>query len=264
MSEPSPRIALHGATGRMGAAMLAVCRAANVPIVGAVAAPGCHEIGMDLGEAHHTQAYGVQITADVPSALLGADVVIDFSHAGAVRSLAKAVGAAGLPLVSGTTGLAPDARAALDELSTRVPVLWAPNFSLGIQVLLEVVRHAARRLGPGFDVEIVEVHHRRKADAPSGTAARLAQEVQAVRPMTLCHGRQGVVGARTGEELGILAVRGGDVVGDHTVHLLGMGERLELTHRATTREVFAHGALFAARALPAKPPGIWHLADLMP
>ena len=264
MNEVVPRIALHGATGSMGRAMLAVCREANVQIVGAAAAPGCTEIGMDLGDVHHTSTYGVLVTDDISTALLGANVIVDFSSAAAVRSLAVAAVKVGLPLVSGTTGLDADAYAAIVDLSKEAAVLWSPNFSIGIQVLSEMLQHAAKRLGPGFDVEIVEVHHRRKVDAPSGTAARLAQVVQDIRPLVRCHGREGFAGERPSDELGVFAVRGGDVVGDHTVHLLGLGERLELTHRATSREVFARGALFAARSLLTKPPGIWHLADILP
>ena len=264
MNALTPRIALHGATGRMGGAMLAVCRDAGVPIVGAVAAPGCPEIGIDLGGVHHSSIYGVQVTADVSAALLGANVVVDFSNSCAVRALANAAREAGLPLVCGTTGLDDSTLAALKTLSERVAVVWAPNFSLGIQVLTELVRHAVRRLGSSFDVEIVEMHHRRKTDAPSGTAVRLAREVQSVRSLSECYGREGVVGARLDEELGVFALRGGDVVGDHTVHLLGMGERLEITHRATSREVFARGALFAARALLAREPGLWQLVELLP
>ena len=260
----TPRIALHGATGRMGAAMLSICRQANVPIVGAVAAPNTPDIGLDLGEVHGTQPIGVLVTDNLSSALLGADVVVDFSHASAAQSLIKAVRSANLPLVSGTTGFDADTHDALQRLGQQVPVLWASNFSLGIQVLAELVRHATQRLGPDFDVEIVEIHHRRKVDAPSGTAIRLAQEAQASYPRQLRHGRHGMLGIRPQDELGISSVRGGDVVGDHTVHLLGIGERLELTHRASSREVRARGALLAARCLPTMPPGVWQLADLLP
>lgn len=264
MSALGPKIALHGATGRMGAALLALCRESNVPIVGAIAEPGCEQIGADLGEIHGTATYGVEVMADLAAGLLGADVVVDFSHASAVGALARAARKGRLPLVTGTTGIDGEGQAALDELASVAPVLWAPNFSLGIQVLVEVVRHAVQRLGPDFDVELVEVHHRRKADAPSGTAARLARAVQAVREdLSLLHGREGMVGARRNDELGVMAVRGGDVVGDHTVHLLGPGERLELTHRATSREVFARGALFAARSVVGRPPGRLSLADVL-
>jgi 4-hydroxy-tetrahydrodipicolinate reductase len=145
-----------------------------------------------------------------------------------------------------------------------VPVLWAPNFSLGIQVLAELVRLALQRLGPGFDVEIVETHHRGKVDAPSGTAERLASEVRAVRgQMKRTHGREGMVGARASDELAVLSIRGGDVVGDHSVHLFGQGERIELTHRATSRVLFARGALVGARWILGKPPGRHGVSDVV-
>ncbi|MCL2825653.1 MAG: 4-hydroxy-tetrahydrodipicolinate reductase [Polyangiaceae bacterium] len=258
------KIALHGATGRMGAAVFGVCREQGVQIVGAAAAPNCPEIGLDLGDAHKTLTYGVEVTSNVADSLLGANVIIDFSTAAAMPTLIKAATAAKIPVVSGTTGLDSGAVDALRNLGNLVPVLWAPNFSIGIEVLTELVRLAAKRLGPDFDIEIVEVHHRRKADAPSGTALRLAHEIEGVRDVVQCRGRDGLVGPRPAEELGVHAVRGGDVVGDHSVHILGIGERLELTHRATSREVFARGALFAARVIAAKSPGFYRLADILP
>jgi len=261
------KLALHGASGRMGAAVLSLARtntAGSFEIVGAAAERGCAAIGRDLGEIHGMTPVGVAVQDDIASALLGAEVVIDFSHRRAVPVLAKVAAREKIAIVSGTTGLDAAGLEALDEAAKTVPVLWAPNMSLGIQVLAELVQHAVRRLGAGFDVEIVEVHHRNKADAPSGTASRLAREVEQVRgELRKVGGREGMVGARTAEEMGVLAVRGGDVVGDHTVHLLGNGERLELTHRATSRELFARGALFAAKAIVSRPAGRYTLADIL-
>lgn len=258
-------VALHGATGRMGAAIVALIRAGDDRIVGAAAAPGCADLRRDLGEVHGLATVGVEVQDDVSSAILGADVILDFSHASAFANLMRHAVRAKVPVVSGTTGLEAAAIAALDDSARSIPVLWAPNFSLGIHVLAELVRHAVSRLGEGFDVEIVETHHRAKADAPSGTALRLAQAAQAAREgLSLVHGREGMVGARPLNALGMLAMRGGDVVGDHTVHLLGLGERLELTHRATSREVFARGAMFAARAILKRPPGRYGLGDILP
>lgn len=263
-SNQSIRVVLHGATGRMGAALFSLCKREGVKIVGAIAQPGCGQIGQDLGVVHDASAYGVIVTSDVGAGLCGADVVIDFSHVAAVPQLAREAARCSVALVSGTTGLDEQAKVALDEASQRVPVLWASNFSVGLQVLAEVVAHAVRRLGAGFDVEVVETHHRFKKDAPSGTAMRLAQEIEAARgEMVRCFGREGLIGQRGEAELGVHALRGGDVVGDHTVHLLGMGERLELTHRATSREVFARGALFSARAVVGRRAGRWHLKDLL-
>ncbi len=259
------KIALHGASGRMGAALVTLLRHGDDKIVGAVAARGAPEVGRDLGEVHGLAPMGVLVQDDVGSGILGADVVVDFSHASAVAGLMRQAKRAGVPVVSGTTGLETAATEAMQDASRSIAVLWAPNFSLGIHVLAELVRHAVARLGKDFDVEIVETHHRGKADAPSGTAVRLAKEVEAVRAdARRVYGREGMVGARTPEQLAVLAVRGGDVVGDHTVHLLGLGERLELTHRATSREVFARGALFAARALIGRPAGRYGLGDVLP
>lgn len=236
----------------------------TLSLVGAVASPDDPACGRDVGELSGPGPLGVVVSADVQSALLGAHVVIDFSAPGAVAGLAAAAAQAGVALVSGTTGLSSEARAALERAASRVPVLWAPNTSLGVQVLADLVTAAIRQLGAAFDVEIVEVHHGRKADAPSGTAIRLAEAARAARPeLQDRHGRSGAVGARAADELGVLAVRGGDVVGDHTVHLLGPGERLELTHRATSRDVFALGALRAAEALVSRTPGLYTLRDVL-
>ena len=143
-------------------------------------------------------------------------------------------------------------------------MLWAPNMSLGVQVLAELVEQAVRRLGPAFDVEIVEVHHRKKIDAPSGTAKRLAQAAKSARPeLSELSGREGDVGARKPRELAVMALRGGDVVGDHTVFLFGDGERIELTHRASNRDVFAHGAIRAARYVIGKPAGRYTIKDVL-
>jgi 4-hydroxy-tetrahydrodipicolinate reductase len=167
-------------------------------------------------------------------------------------------------IVSGTTNVDADTRAALERAAASVPVLWAPNMSLGVQVLAELVEQAVRRLGPGFDAEIVEIHHRRKIDSPSGTAKRLADAVRKVRPAAVeLHGRDGDVGARTDAEVAVYGVRGGDVIGDHTVFLLGSGERIELTHRASSRELFAHGAIRAARFVAGRKPGMYAIADVL-
>ncbi|MCC6217498.1 MAG: 4-hydroxy-tetrahydrodipicolinate reductase [Polyangiaceae bacterium] len=233
-------------------------------LVGAATAADDPACGRDLGELAGQGALGVTLSADLGSALLGADVAIDFSAPGAVPRLAAAAASGGVALVSGTTGLPEAARAALERASARIPVLWAPNTSLGVQVLAELVTAAVRQLGEAFDVEIVEVHHGRKTDAPSGTALRLAEAARLARPaLAERHGRSGAVGARGHDELGVLAVRGGDVIGDHTVHLLGAGERLELTHRATSRDVFALGALRAAEFVVGRPPALYTLRDLL-
>jgi len=259
------KIALHGATGRMGLTIARLAHAAeDLQIVGAAAAPSDPMQGRDLGELAGLGSIGVAITPDVGSALLGADVVIDFSVAAAVKPLLAQAARSRIAVVSGTTNLDADAVAALGRAAEAVPVLWSANMSLGIQVLAELVEQAVRRLGPGYDAEIVEIHHRKKVDSPSGTAKRLADAVRAVRPNVVeLHGRDGDVGARTDAEVAVLGVRGGDVIGDHTVFLFGAGERIELTHRASSRDLFAHGALRAARFLPGKKPGRYTIADVL-
>jgi 4-hydroxy-tetrahydrodipicolinate reductase len=259
------KLAIHGATGRMGRAVARLALEDDgIQLVGAIAAVGDPSLGKDLGELAGVGSAGVEVSSDVSAGLLGADVVIDFSVAGAVGPLLRACEKAKVALVSGTTNLDEETQAALARLSESVAVVWAPNMSRGVQVLAEVVQYALRRLGSDFDVEIVEVHHRRKLDSPSGTAVRLAEAAHSVRPeLTELRGRDGQVGARTNEEMGVFGVRGGDVIGDHTVHLLGASERLELTHRATDRDLFARGALSAAHFAEKRAPGRYTIADVL-
>ncbi len=258
------RIAISGAAGRMGQAILRIARGSGVDVVGAIARPGSPAAGRDMGEVAGGVGMGVLVSEDIGSALLGADVVIDFSRAEALRPLCAAAARAGVAIVSGTTGLDGIAERALDDAAAKVPVLWAPNTSVGVFVLAELAATAARLLGPGFDVEIVETHHRAKLDAPSGTALRLAEAVSAARGgLRQTTGREGLTGARGDDEIGVLAVRGGDVVGEHIVHFLGAGERIELVHRATSRDLFARGALRAAAAIVGKPPGRYTMGDVV-
>ncbi len=257
------KLAIHGATGRMGLTVARLAHEAGIQIVGASCGSADPHVGRDIGELAGVGTIGVVATADVPASLLGADVVIDFSIASAVPVLAAAAAREGVAVVSGTTNLGDAELAAVDKAAESVPFLWAPNMSFGVQVLAELVKYAVEKLGADYDPEIVEVHHRRKVDAPSGTAKRLARAVQEVRALSEMHGRSGHVGERTDGEIGVFGVRGGDVIGDHTVHLLGPGERLELTHRATSRDLFAHGALRAARFVVGKAPGRYSIADIL-
>jgi 4-hydroxy-tetrahydrodipicolinate reductase len=259
------KLAVHGATGRMGQNVIKLARAqGEIQVVGGACASNDPAEGRDIGELAGIGPIGVVATADVGSALLGAEVVIDFSTASAVNNLLALAARNKVAVVSGTTNLDAAGKQALGRAAESVPVLWAANMSLGIQVLAELVEHALKRLGTDFDAEIVEIHHRRKVDAPSGTAKRLADAVRAVRgELSELHGRDGEVGARRDREVGVFGVRGGDVAGDHTVFLLGSGERLELVHRATNRELFAHGALTAARWLRQRPPGLYTIADVL-
>jgi 4-hydroxy-tetrahydrodipicolinate reductase len=258
----SIKLAVCGATGRMGKTVIRLCQEADdLTLVGACAGSADPSLGEDAGTLAGARAAGVAVTCDLASALLGADVVIDFSLPAALEELARVAARQRVALVSGTTGI--NDLAPIDEAAGKIPVLWAANMSLGIQVLSELAAEAVRRLGPGFAVEITEVHHKKKVDAPSGTAVRLGEAIREVRPLRPVTGRDGIVGARQDDELGIFALRGGDVIGDHTVYLFGPGERLELTHRATSRDLFALGAIRAARWIVGKPARRYTLADVL-
>lgn len=262
MAESKLKLAVSGATGRMGRTVIRLCQeAGDLTLVGACAASGDPHLGEDAGTLAGASAAGVVVTDDMAAALLGADVVVDFSLPAALKLLARHAAREKVALVSGTTGV--EDLSPLDDAAAHVPVLWAANMSIGVQVLSELAAEAARRLGPGFEIEITEVHHKRKVDAPSGTALRLGEAIREVRPLRPVTGRDGIVGARPSDELGIFALRGGDVIGDHTVYLFGPGERLELTHRATSRDLFAQGALRAARWVVGKPPRRYTLADAL-
>ena len=256
------RLAIVGASGRMGRAIVRLAVADGMAVVCAV---GTADVGRDVGDLAGIGSIGVSIV-DGLAALehARADVVIDFSSPPATLALAPIAASHGVALVSGTTGLGDDARAALWRAAERVAVLWEPNMSLGVHVLSDLVAKAAAAL-VDWDVEVVETHHRAKVDAPSGTALRLADIAARSRAgaSRLVHGREGRPGARPSDEIGMHAVRGGDILGDHVVHFMGGGERLELAHRATSRDVFAHGALRAARYLAHKPAGTYALRDLI-
>jgi 4-hydroxy-tetrahydrodipicolinate reductase len=248
----------------MGRAVVRLAHEAGHELVCAI---GTTEVGRDAGDLAGVGPIGTCVV-DGLAALehARADVVVDFSTPAATLALAAVAASSGTALVSGTTGLGDDVRAALDRVSARIPLLWEPNMSVGVHVLTRLVAQAAASL-EGWDLEVVETHHRAKVDAPSGTALRLAEAMLQARlragSTRLVHGREGKPGPRSAEEIGIHAVRGGDVIGDHVVHFLGGGERLELTHRATSRDVFAHGALRAARWIAGRPAGRYSLGDVL-
>jgi 4-hydroxy-tetrahydrodipicolinate reductase len=197
---------------------------------------------------------------------VGADVVIDFSSAQAAAENARVCVEKGVRLVIGTTGLPPEARQQIVDASKRVPIVMAPNMSVGVTLMQKLVEEAAHVLGDAWDVEVLELHHRHKKDAPSGTALRLAEVVAGAlgrQPSDLRMSREGQIGERPRREIGIQAIRGGDIVGEHTVFFVGEGERLEITHRAGNRDQFALGALRAARFLMGKQPGLYDMFDVL-
>lgn len=238
------KIIIHGSRGRMGQ-MLAACGEAmdDIDIIA-----------------------GVDEDDDL-SALIGdCDAVIDFSLHSATAACAALCAKHDKALVIGTTGHTDEEKTKILNYKTEVPIVWASNYSTGVNTLFWLTRKAAEILGPDFDLEVVEMHHRHKVDAPSGTAATLGEillEVRQQQKDVLRHGREGIVGARTDEEIGMHSLRGGDVVGDHTVIYAGAGERLELTHKAASRETFANGALRAAQWAITKDPGLYNMQDVL-
>jgi 4-hydroxy-tetrahydrodipicolinate reductase len=263
------RIAVHGAAGRMGrniVTVLAEDKAAT--LVSAIDRAGHATLGQDAGVlAGLPEPLGVALTAVLPAALEHAEVAIDFSSPEAARALFKACTERRVGVVVGTTGLDATTRAAIDSLAKVSPVVLAPNFSVGVNVLWALAAQAVRLLGPEYDIEIVEMHHHHKVDAPSGTAVRLTEVVAQARGLdparAVVAGRRGQVGARRPDEIGVHALRGGDVVGDHTLVLAGPGERVELTHRAHTREIFARGAVRAAHWVCGRAPGLYEMSDVL-
>ena len=236
-------ILLNGAKGRMGQAVAAAAQDAGLVIGAAV----------DIG--------------DNPAAHIAAcDVIIDFSFHAATRSMIELAVASQKPIVIGTTGHNAAEKAQLLALAAKVPCVWAGNFSVGVNLLFALTRRAAQVLGADYDAEIVEMHHRFKKDAPSGTAARLLEIILEERQLTAAavrHGRQGIVGERTSTEVGIHSLRGGDVVGDHTVIFAALGERLELTHKTSDRAILARGALRAAQWVVSQKPGVYDMQDVL-
>ena len=267
----SVRIAVAGAGGRMGQALVeAVLAAPDLALAAALDVPGSPAVGQDAGERIGRRA-GVPIRDDVDGALAASDVLIDFTRPEGTLAHAAACARHRVALVAGTTGLAPAQKAALAAHASAVPIVFAPNMSVGVNVLVKLVELAAARLGPAYDVEIVEMHHRHKVDAPSGTALRLGEAAATAMKTTLAesavYAREGVTGERRAGTIGFATLRGGDVVGEHTVIFAGTGERVELTHRATSRQTFAGGALRAARFAAAcraeSRPGLYDMADVL-
>ncbi len=262
------RIAVAGCAGRMGRAVLReVAAERDLELVGGFERPGHPLIGQDLGALIGASPVGRVVEGDAGSVIRRAEVVIDFSTPEATAANAELCAAAGTALVAGTTGLDDRQRARLDDAAKRVPVVWAPNMSQGVNLLLALVARAAEVLGEEFDIEIAEFHHRHKVDAPSGTALALARAAAAARGVdveqALVTARTGIVGARPAGQIGVAVLRGGDVVGDHSVVFAGPGERIELVHRASDRAIYARGALRAARWLQGRAPGLYSMAEVL-
>lgn len=258
------KIAVCGAAGRMGNSILRLASAdERVQIAGAVEYSGHPAVGSPL--IFTGKEFGI-ISADFEASVAKADVVVDFtSPAATMDHLASAVRLK-KAMVIGTTAMKSSEVDAVKKASSKIPVVFTPNMSIGVNLLFKLVKDVATAI-PDYDVEIVELHHNQKKDAPSGTAAKLAQVIAGALKRNLekvgIYGRQGLIGARKKEEIGVLAVRGGDIVGEHTVYFVGPGERIELTHRAQSRDTFAAGALAAAKWLAGKKPGLYDMKDVL-
>jgi 4-hydroxy-tetrahydrodipicolinate reductase len=237
------RILINGGKGRMGHAVAAAAKELGLEVTGSV----------DIGD-------------DIAAGVATCDVVVDFSSHNATRLLLETAVAQRKPVVLGTTGHKAEEKKALLALAAKIPCVWAGNFSVGVNLLFALTRRASQVLGSDYDAEVIEMHHRFKKDAPSGTAARLLEIILEERKLSasaLRHGREGITGERTPSEVGIHALRGGDVVGDHTVMFAALGERLELTHKASDRGIFARGALRAAQWVITQKPGVYDMQHVL-
>jgi 4-hydroxy-tetrahydrodipicolinate reductase len=257
-----------GAAGRMGRTLIGlIAQNEAATLAGAVEATGHATLGKDAGEVAGVGHLGVPISEDFAAALSSGVVALDFTNAAAALEHLRTAVERRNPIVIGATGFNAQQQAEIDRLAPQTRCVIAPNMSVGIAVLQRLVREAATSLGADFDFEIVEMHHRLKVDAPSGTALALGRALAEASgrnfSVDVVYGRQGMVGQRRQQEIGIMALRGGDVIGDHTVVFAGLGERLELTHRAQSRECLARGAIRAALWLVQQPLGRYAMNDVL-
>ncbi len=264
------RAIVTGAAGRMGSQIVRSVRDADgFELVGATERPGTAAIGLDAGLAAGLGMLEVQVQDDLDKAVQKAgqvDVVIDFTTADASVHHAEICAQRKVAMVVGSTGFSEEARQSIAATQQVIPLVMAPNMSVGVSLMLKIAQELAEGLGAGYDIEVLELHHRHKVDAPSGTAHRLAEviaERTGRRGKDITYTRKGAIGERPHNQIGIQALRGGDVVGEHTVYFIGEGERIELTHRAWSRDQYANGAVRAARWLVGKPPGLYTMKDVL-
>ncbi|MDM7323208.1 MAG: 4-hydroxy-tetrahydrodipicolinate reductase [Gammaproteobacteria bacterium] len=261
-------VAITGASGRMGRALIETLAASDkARLHGAIDRRGSPFLGLDAGEFVGVGALNVRIQDDLALVLPTTDVVIDFTRPEATMHYLPLCVAAGTPMVIGTTGFGPEQRAAIDQAARHIPIVLAANFSVGVNLCLKLLDTAARVLSEGYDIEIIEAHHRHKVDAPSGTALALGKAVADAlgRDLSQCavYAREGITGERDPQTIGFATVRGGDIVGDHTVLFAGIGERVEITHKASSRQTFARGAVQAAHWLAKNAPGLYDMQDVL-
>lgn len=261
-------VAITGASGRMGRALIETLATSDkARLHGAVDRSGSPLLGLDAGEFAGVGALNVRIQDDLALVLPTTDVIIDFTRPEATMHYLPLCIAAGTPMVIGTTGFSPEQRAAIEQAARHIPIVLAANFSVGVNLCLKLLDMAARVLSEGYDIEIIEAHHRHKVDAPSGTALALGQAVAHAlgRDLAQCavYGREGITGERDPKTIGFATVRGGDIVGDHTVLFAGIGERVEITHKASSRQTFARGAVHAAHWLSGQEAGLYDMQDVL-
>lgn len=262
------RLVMAGAAGRMGKAILQLAsRDKAFKIVGALEQRGHAVLGQDLGPILGRDLMSVKVTQDVTATLKGADVLIDFSHFSALPENLTAAVKTRTAYVIGTTGIPAATLKAIQTASQKIPIVQSPNMSVGVNLLFKLAALAGKALDESYDLEITEVHHRMKKDAPSGTALKLLEILLEVRGRDIkkdvIYGREGETGAREKGKIAVFSLRGGDVIGDHTVSFLGDGERIELVHKASSREAFARGALLASKFLAKKKPGLYHMQQVL-
>jgi len=262
------KVVVAGAAGRMGCRLVALVRDSTaLTLAGALEGSGHHAIGDDAGETSGTGRAGVAITSDLAALMERGEVVIDFSAPEATLEHFRIVAQHRRAMVIGTTGLNPSQLEEIKGLSRHVPCVLSPNMSVGVNLIYKVIGEMARTLGDDYDIEVIEAHHRLKKDAPSGTALKIAEVLARAVNRDLdqvgVYSRKGLIGERTKQEIGIQTIRAGDIVGDHTILFGGMGERIEVTHRASSRDTFARGALRAARWVVRQPPGLYDMMDVL-
>ncbi len=262
------KVVVAGAAGRMGCRLVSLVRDSTaLALAGALEGKGHHAVGEDAGETAGSGRVGITITEDLPALMERGEVVIDFSSPEATLQHLRIVAQHRRAMVVGTTGFSPDELDELKTLARQVPCVFSPNMSVGINLVYKVISEMAKTLGEDYDIEVIEAHHRLKKDAPSGTALKIADVLARAMNRDLTqvgvYARKGMIGERVKGEIGIQTIRAGDIVGDHTVIFGGMGERIEVTHRASSRDTFARGALRAARWVVRQPPGLYDMMDVL-
>ena len=260
-------IAIAGAGGRMGRTLIeAVLRSGDAKLAAALEIAGSPHLGKDAGELVGASC-GIKITDDIERALKGCDAIIDFTRPEGTLHHVALCRKLGVKPIIGTTGFDDAGKKALADSAKEIAMVMAPNFSVGVNVTFKLLETAAKSLGKGYDIEIIEAHHRLKVDAPSGTALRMGEVVAQATGRNLkdsaIYGREGVTGERKDDTIGFSTIRGGDLVGDHTVMFIGMGERVEISHRSSSRMNYANGALRAAQWVMGKPSGLFDMFDVL-